>query len=47
MALTVGRGTMRFVGGVISKTSEVRVKTPSASIGIRGGIFTVTVSPTG
>lgn len=26
MALTVGRGTMRFVGGVISKTPEFRVK---------------------
>src|SRR5215468_6939357 len=36
MALSVQRGTLRFVGGVISKTSEVKVTTPSASIGIRG-----------
>ncbi len=47
MALTMSRGTMRFVGGVISKTSEVTVKTPSAILGIRGGIFTLIVSATG
>src|SRR5262249_14149107 len=47
MALKVQRGTMRFVGGIISKTSEVKVDTPSASMGIRGGIFTVSVTALG
>src|SRR5947208_3135630 len=47
MALKVQRGTLRFVGGVISKTSEVKVDTPSASMGIRGGIFTVSVTALG
>src|SRR5262245_56014502 len=47
MALSVQRGTLRFVGGVISKTSEVKVNTPSASMGIRGGIFTVVVTAIG
>ena len=47
MALKVQRGTMRFVGGVISKTSEVKVETPSARMGIRGGIFTVSVTALG
>jgi hypothetical protein len=41
MALNVSRGTMRFVGGVISKKSEVKITTPLASMGIRGGILTV------
>jgi hypothetical protein len=47
MALKVQRGTLRFVGGVISKASEVKVETPSASMGIRGGIFTVSVTALG
>ena len=47
MALSMTRGTMRFVGGVISKTSEVTVKTPSASMGIRGGIFNLQVGNNG
>src|ERR1700674_1379832 len=37
MAVTVGKGVMRFVGGQISHTGEATVTTPSASIGIRGG----------
>ena len=47
MSLTVTKGVLRFVGGAISKTSEVKVTTPSATLGIRGGIFQVAVSPTG
>ena len=47
MALTMTRGSMRFVGGVISKSSEVTVKTPSASMGIRGGIFNMSVGANG
>ena len=47
MALNVSRGTLRFVGGVISKKSEVKITTPLASMGIRGGILTVGVAPNG
>ncbi len=37
LVVTVGKGLMRFVGGQVSHTGEATVKTPSASIGIRGG----------
>ena len=47
MAITATRGVLRFVGGAISKGSEVEIKTPTATIGIRGGIADVTVGPTG
>jgi hypothetical protein len=38
LAMTVSTGVFRLVGGKISKTSAIVVTTPSASIGIRGGI---------
>jgi hypothetical protein len=41
MAVTVGKGVMRFVGGQISHSGEATVNTPSASIGIRGGMAIV------
>lgn len=47
IALNVARGTFRFVGGAISKNNEVTIKTPSATIGIRGGIMTFAVSDSG
>ncbi|OFW98246.1 MAG: hypothetical protein A3D94_16825 [Alphaproteobacteria bacterium RIFCSPHIGHO2_12_FULL_66_14] len=47
IALSVTRGTFRFVGGAISKNNEVTIKTPSATIGIRGGIVTFSVSDSG
>lgn len=47
IALNVTRGTFRFVGGAISKNNEVTIKTPSATIGIRGGIVTFSVSDSG
>ena len=47
LAISTTRGTLRFVGGAISKKTDVEVKTPSATIGIRGGIVTVSVSNTG
>ncbi len=43
MAVTVLRGAMRFVGGRISKTSPALIKTPTATIGIRGGMGNVRV----
>ena len=45
MALSVGAGLFRFVGGRISKTSGVRIKTPTVTIGIRGGIVIIEVKP--
>jgi hypothetical protein len=47
MALTVMHGTVRFVGGQISKNSEVVINTPSSVLGIRGGIATADVTPSG
>jgi len=47
IALSVTRGTFRFVGGAISKNNEVTIKTPSATIGIRGGIVTFSVNDSG
>jgi len=45
MSLSVGKGVFRFVGGKISKNSSVEVKTPTATMGIRGGIATLNVAP--
>jgi len=38
LGVSLGRGLMRFVGGAISKENAVTVRTPTATIGIRGGI---------
>ena len=45
MALSVGAGVFRFVGGRISKTTVVRIETPTATLGIRGGIVIIEVDP--
>ncbi len=45
MALSLGAGVFRFVGGRISKTSMVTIRTPTATIGVRGGIIIVKVEP--
>lgn len=49
LAANATRGVFRFVGGKISKfgDSPVTVSTPSASIGIRGGMFSFTVDGDG
>lgn len=47
IALSTTRGVFRFVGGAISKNSEATVKTPSATIGIRGGIAHIEVAENG
>jgi hypothetical protein len=47
MALKVERGTLRYVGGLISKKKEVMVTTPSAVMAIRGAILTVAVASNG
>lgn len=47
LAVNVTKGAFRFVGGAISKKSDVIIRTPSAHIGVRGGIATVTVGADG
>jgi len=41
MIATVSKGVMRFVGGQISHTAGVTINTPTATLGIRGGVATV------
>jgi hypothetical protein len=47
IALTAAKGVFRMVGGKISKRTPVTLKTPTAVIGIRGGIALVNVAPSG
>jgi len=45
--INASRGVLRYVGGKISKTADVAIRTPSATIGIRGGIVVVDIAPDG
>lgn len=45
LAITASKGVFRLVGGKISKTKPITIATPSATIGIRGGITIFTVQP--
>lgn len=49
LAMTFAQGTARFVSGALGKVDKenIRLKTPTASIGIRGTDFTVTVDELG
>lgn len=47
LAVNATKGALRFVGGAISKKGDVIIRTPSAHIGVRGGIATVTVGADG
>ena len=47
IALSATKGVFRVVGGKISKTTPVELRTPTATIGIRGGIALVNVAPNG
>ena len=47
LSLTAAHGAFRFVGGAISKKSEVKVTTPAGNIGIRGGIVTISIGNDG
>jgi trimeric autotransporter adhesin len=38
LAISATKGVLRLVGGKISKTEPITLKTPTATIGIRGGI---------
>lgn len=44
MALSATRGVLRFIGGRISKTTDVTVTTPHAVVAIRGGIAQIEVT---
>jgi hypothetical protein len=47
LAMSATRGTFRFVGGAISKKSPVTMRTPAATVGIRGGIVTIAIGADG
>lgn len=49
LAMTFAQGTARFISGQLGKVNKenVRLRTPTASIGIRGTDFTVTVDELG
>ncbi|HEY0525252.1 MAG TPA: FecR domain-containing protein [Stellaceae bacterium] len=45
---SAAKGAFRFVGGALSKSPEgVQLKTPAATIGIRGGVFVADIAPDG
>jgi len=46
LAINLSQGVLRMVGGKISKTTPVVIKTPSADIAVRGGITLVEAGPT-
>lgn len=37
LAVRMGRGVLRFIGGEISHSDQIRITTPTATLGIRGG----------
>jgi hypothetical protein len=43
MSLTLRRGLLRFTGGALSKNQPVNVRTPVATVGIRGGMGLIEV----
>jgi hypothetical protein len=47
VALGLGKGVLRVVGGFATHTDGATVKTPVAAIGVRGGIATITHGPNG
>ena len=47
LAITMLKGAMRMVGGRITKSAAATIRTPSATIGIRGGIGNITVREDG
>jgi trimeric autotransporter adhesin len=47
LAMTATKGVFRLVGGKLSKNEAVTLKTPTATIGIRGGVGTVVLPAPG
>ncbi len=47
MSLQSARGTLRLIGGALTKKDYVTIKTPVSTVGIRGGIVQVSVAGDG
>ncbi|GAB2177841.1 hypothetical protein DLREEDagr8_33990 [Dongia sp. agr-C8] len=47
LAIDLAQGALRFVGGKLSKDGNVQVKTPTATMTVRGGIALFLVPPAG
>ncbi len=47
MTLQGARGTLRFIGGALTKQDYVTIKTPVSTVGIRGGIMQVSIAGDG
>jgi hypothetical protein len=47
LALDLAQGALRFVGGKLSKDGNVQVKTPTATMTVRGGIALFYIPPGG
>lgn len=47
LKLNMTSGTLRFVGGALSKKKHVLINSPAATIGIRGGIMVVNIANNG
>jgi FecR protein len=47
MVLSLGQGALRFIGGQLSKDGNVQVKTPTATMTVRGGIALFFTAPDG
>jgi hypothetical protein len=45
LTMSLASGAMRFVGGRVSKSDMAEIKTPTATVGIRGGVALVWFSP--
>ncbi|MEM8791632.1 MAG: FecR domain-containing protein [Pseudomonadota bacterium] len=47
MAMSMSKGALRFIGGRITKKRRAMIRTPTATIGIRGGLVIIRVRPDG
>ena len=47
MTTSMTRGALRFVGGKVSHGNGATIKTPSATIGVRGGLASIGYGPDG
>lgn len=47
MALSLGKGALRFIGGALSDNSPAIIKTPTATIGIRGSSALISITDQG
>ena len=46
-SMQMSKGVLRFIGGRINKNTDAVIVTPTATIGIRGGMAIITVDPDG